>query len=612
MNSVEPQFKKASPVIWISFWQSKKNIFFLAAILLISFLVYLPSLQNGFVNWDDDINIYENPYITDISNWKTFFENAKVIFTSHVNHAYNPLAILSFALEKMFYGLESPGWWHLNNIILHLICVLLVFRITLALEVKIITAAFCALLFGVHPMRVESVAWITERRDLLYGSFYLLALYYYIKSVRLPSRKRYFLIILTSFILALLSKIQAVALPLSMLLIDYYFDRKISIKLVYEKWIYFILSLLTGIVGSYFLRTEGGKNINEYITFMNRIFIASYSYIIYITKSIVPYQMVPINPFPGIIGWEFYLSAVPVISILGLICYFFRKKKKALVFGLLFFTINVMFVLQIKIGGHSFLADRYTYIAYFGLFFIYAYGFQWLLENYEKYDKLIYLVVFLILGVLGYLNFEQNKIWKNGETLWSHEIKFYPWLYTAWEHRAYYYKEEGRFKEALYDYNKSISISPYTAKAFYNRGITYAQLNMFDNALQDLDTTESLLSSPSPTVFYERSKIYITLGQYDKAEPEIEKYLNLKPSNSDMWANLGKVSRLNKQYDKSLDAFNRAIQINPNKLDYYYDRSITFYEIGDIREARNDIKFLKSKGFKDINPDFEKRLDRGM
>jgi tetratricopeptide (TPR) repeat protein len=79
-----------------------------------------------------------------------------------------------------------------------------------------------------------------------------------------------------------------------------------------------------------------------------------------------------------------------------------------------------------------------------------------------------------------------------------------------------------------------------------------------------------------------------------------------------MWANLGKVSRLNKQYDKSLDAFNRAIQINPNKLDYYYDRSITFYEIGDIREARNDIKFLKSKGFKDINPDFEKRLDRGM
>jgi hypothetical protein len=365
MNSVEPQFKKASPVIWISFWKSKKNLLFLAAILIISFMVYLPSLQNGFVNWDDDTYIYENPYILNISSWGDILENLKEIFTTHVNWSYKPLTIVSFSIEKMLYGLDNPEWWHLNNIILHLICVILVFRIALALGLKIIPAAFCALLFGIHPMRVESVAWITERKDVLYGSFYLLALYYYIKSVKLSFQKRYVVIIHLSFILSLLSKMTAVTLPLSMLAVDYYFDRKLSIKLVYEKWLYFFLSLLTGIIGLYFnMAGESGKGINEYLTFINRIFIGSYSYIVYLIKSIVPYQMVPIYPHPGIIGWGFYLSAVTIFSVLGLVYFLYRKKKKELVFGLLFFSFNIFLLLQIIASGQGFIADRYTYIAY--------------------------------------------------------------------------------------------------------------------------------------------------------------------------------------------------------------------------------------------------------
>jgi hypothetical protein len=153
-----PQFQEKSPVKWVSFWKSKKNVLYLSAILLISFIVYLPSLQNGFVNWDDGPNIYENPYITAISDWGSFFESVKGIFTTDVMGNYNPLPILTFAFEKMFYGFGRLGWWHLDNIILHLFCVLLVFRIALALGLKIIPAAFCALLFGIHPMRVESVA----------------------------------------------------------------------------------------------------------------------------------------------------------------------------------------------------------------------------------------------------------------------------------------------------------------------------------------------------------------------------------------------------------------------------------------------------------------------
>jgi tetratricopeptide (TPR) repeat protein len=645
-NSTKPSSKAASPIIWVSFWKSRENLLLLTAILIVSFIVYLPSLQNGFVNWDDGANIYENPNIINISDWESFFENTKGIFTTQIIGGYTPLVILSFAFEKMLYGLDNPEWWHLTNIILHLTCVLLVFRIALALGLKLIPAAFCAILFGIHPMRVESVAWITERKDVLYGSFYLIALYYYIKSVKLSFERRYVAIIFLSFILALLSKIQAVVLPLSMLLVDYYFCRKLTVKLVYEKWLYFILSLMTGLVGIYFLKAEGtieqGEK-NPLLTY--RIFIGSYSYIIYIIKSVVPYKMVPFNPFPHTISWVFYSSMALALTIPLTIYYFFLNKKKVLVFGLLFFTCNIMFLLQIKIGGQAFLADRFTYIAYLGLFFIYAFGLQWLLRKYQKFNKLIYLTVFLILGVLGYVNFEQNKIWKNGETLWSHVLKYYPGHYLAWENRANYYSNKGRIKEAIdgyskgislhtnspfpyyrrgnlffdlnhpdtlrlavQDYSRAILLSPENTTYLLSRGAAYASLYMFDNALQDLNKAERL-NAKEYNIYYNRFRIYIKSGQYAKAQSDLEKYLSFEPSNPEMWVNLGEVRRLNKQYEKSLDAFNRAIQIDPANLGYYYNRLTTFYEMGDIQRARNDLNFLKSKGFKGINPEYERIIN---
>ncbi len=649
MSPAKPQFEKASAVKWVSFWKSKKNVLFLSAILIISFMAYLPSLQNGFVNWDDNFNIYQNPHITNISTWESFVESVKGIFTTGVNGNYNPLSILSFAFEKMIYGLDNPEWWHLDNIILHLICVLLVFRIALALGLKLIPAAFCALLFGIQPMRVESVAWITERKDVLFGSFYLLALYYYIKSVKLSFRKRYQLIILASFILALLSKIQAVALPLSMLLVDYYFDRKLSMKLVYEKWLYFLLSLITGIVGIYFLRVIGALENEIFPPYFKRMFLGSYSYIVYIIKSVVPYRMVPAYFYPDEIGWMVYASMVPALSIIGLIYYFFLQKKKVIVFGLLFFTFNIMFLLQIISAGQGLMADRFTYIAYLGLFFIYAFGVQWALEKYGVFNKLIYLAALLILGVFGYITYEQNKLWKNGETLWSHELKYYPRVPLAWAYRGHYYKDEGRFKEALHDYNNGIAVKPDNPRAYYNRGNLYSSLisadpdalrlalndytkaiqlspgtseylvnrgavyikiNMFDNALQDFNAAERI----DPTdhyIYHNRSTIYINLGQYDKAQPDLEKYLNLNPYNPDMWSKLGMVSRLNLQYENSLNAFNRAIQINPDRLSYYSERLKTYYEMGDIQRARNDLDFLKLNGFKDIPTGYEWLINQG-
>lgn len=603
------------------FWTSKKNFLSVALVLGISFMVYLPCLQSQFVNWDDHFNVYENPYVAEVADWSGFLENAKGIFRTPTGFSYNPLTILSFSVDKLLFGLDSPGWWHLNNILLHLLSTFLVLRITSALGLKLIPAAFCALLFGIHPMRVESVAWISERRDLLYGAFYLLALYYYIKAVKFSFRKRYLLIILLSFVLALLSKIQAVALPLSMLAVDYYLGREVSLKLVAEKWFYFLLSLVTGLAGIYFLKSGGVFEDFEHIPILNRVFNGSYAYIVYIIKSVIPYKMAPKYPFPDFhqpIGWMFYASAALSAAILGSIYYFFLKKKKILVFGLLFFTFNVMFVLQIKIGGNAFLADRYTYIAYFGLFFIDACGLQLLLEKFDKFDKLIYVAALVVLSTFAYLNFEQNKIWKNSATLWSHELKYYDQDIAAWANRAAYYNENGRIKEALHDYSKAISLdpnyaalyvrrgdmyfdsnrpanlrlalqdyskaielSPGTAAYLLSRGAVYASLNMFVNALEDLDAA-ARLEPQNYYIYQNRFRIYLEFGQDLKAQADLEKYLDLNPSNPAMWAQLGDIRRVNGQYEKALTAYDRAIQLKPAEPAYLAGRLKTSSEMGNL------------------------------
>ncbi len=581
MNSANPQIKETFSTEQYSFWKDRRALLSVSAVLAVTFVIYLPSLNNGFVNWDDQVNIYENPYITGISNWGNFLENVRGIFSTHVAGNYNPLPILSFAIEKILYGFDHPGLFHLNNIILHLICVFLVFRIASALGLKLLPAIFCALLFGIHPMRVESVAWVTERKDVLYGTFYLIALHYYIKSVKFSLKTRYSLIILASFILALFSKIQAVSFPLSMVLVDYYFGRKLSLKLVYEKWLYFSFSLVTGIVGLYLLRVDGGIQNNTLFSFFERLFIGSYSYIVYLIKSLFPYRMVPVYPYPATLGWEFYASLLPAIGILTLICHGIIKQQKEIVFGLLFFTVNIMFMLQILGAGQGFIADRFSYIAYFGLFFIYSFCLQWLLVRYPRFDRLVYSIVLIVLGIYGYIGYQQNRIWKNGETLWTHVLDHYPQSALVWENRADYYQREGRISEAIHDfsraiilkpdnpvtyysrgnlyladgesaklqlaiedYNRSIQLAPGTGGYFLKRGLAYLKLDRPDNAIRDFQMAERLIPE-YPDIYFHRSRAYFKLERYDAAQSDLEKYLQMDPENPSMWSNLGTVARLN-------------------------------------------------------------------
>ena len=219
------------------------------AILIVTFICFIPALSADFVNWDDDYNILKN------ENLKAFrWVDIQGIFTSHVIGNYNPLPIVMFAIEKAIFGL-NPFVFHLNNVVLHLACTAAVFLIFRRLKLDFLPVVVGALLFGIHPMRVESVAWITERKDVLFGIFSLLAILQYLKYHYSRHKiKKYFYYALILSVFAMLSKIQAVAIPLSFLTIDYYMGRKLQLKLIIEKIPFFLLSLLIGLIGIYFLR----------------------------------------------------------------------------------------------------------------------------------------------------------------------------------------------------------------------------------------------------------------------------------------------------------------------------------------------------------------------
>jgi len=621
-KSTKKHLKKVAPQK--GFWQRKDLLYPIFAVLALCFLVYIPSLQNDFVNWDDGDFIYNNESIRALS-----FENIKIFFTTNVLGAYAPLVFLSYAVEYQLFEL-NPFYYHLDNLLLHLGCIFLVYRIGLMLKLNMVGAVILAVLFGIHPMKVESVAWVTERKDVLFGIFFLGAIFYYLKN-RMSEKvqAKYTALTILFFVLALFSKIQAVAFPLALLAIDYYLKRPINFKLITEKIPYFGLSLAFGLLGVFVLSSEGVIEAKLF-SFGERLFLGGFSFIVYLVKFIFPYEMVTLVPYPNVLEWHHY--AVPFLSlpIFYAVWVAHQKGKTAIVFGFLFFFFNIVFMLQILGAGQGFQADRYTYLAYMGLCFILAYYAQMGLGNrgsnlYTKIALGSYLLMFCS------MTWQQNKVWKNGETLWTHVLQYYSNASTPWSNLGQYYRDQGQTQLALTNYSKAIEMKPNDAGAlnsrgklhfdngnaqlaitdynsainakadmaesFINRGAAYGSLQQMDQAIADV--TEGLRLEPtSQNGYLNRSVLYNMLGQYAKAIEDHTSYLALNPIKSEMWYERAIAKRRLGQDAESIPDFNQAIQLEQRDI-FYLERAKTFNALGNPTQAIQDAQQAQALGSKE-------------
>jgi tetratricopeptide (TPR) repeat protein len=563
--------------------------------------------------------------------------SVKRIFTTHIIGNYNPLTTLSFAVEYNFFG-ANPKIYHVDNLILHLLCIILVFWMILLMGAKPLTAFIVGLLFGIHPLRIESVVWITERKDVLYSAFYLSSLVAYVLFVR-RQKKRYYFLSLLLFIPSLLSKIQAVTLPLACLVLDYYLNRPLKIRLVLEKIPFFILSLVTGLIGIHFLRQMGSMEINEVFPLFQRFFIGTYSLSVYILKSLVPFQMSAIYPYPRPIPLIYYLS--PIFLIVA--TYFIIRSTrytKDVVFGSLFFFVNIIFLLQVVGAGQGFIADRFSYIAYIGLFFIYAKTFDYIATKLTRIKPLLYTVGAVYMIAMVIISLTHIKVWKNTETLFTDVLQKHPGVPVAYNNRGRYYRTLNKFDKALEDYNKAITLNPKGYAAYNNRGKVYFETNENEKAITDY--SKALEINPKYVDAYaNRGGVYGRTGRYAESIEDLNKaieldsmyinaysnraltfyysqqyepciwdcsfFLRFYPLNADMYNLRGLANNMLKRNQEAITDYSEAIRLKPGQGIFYQNRSYAYFTSGDMKKALEDAEKAQDLGVT-MDPAYLRRL----
>lgn len=633
--------------------------------IAITAICYIGSLNNELVNWDDDPNITENINLQRVGTkdvpWGETISNIFSLDKGNVIGNYNPLPILTFAIEKAWkndgFGEKFVRQVHTDNLILHLLVVLFAMRVLLLMGIGRWGALIGGLLMGIHPMRVESVAWATERKDVLFAFFFFASLECYIRYVKAEASGRKWLFFAGSMLLAVLSlysKVQAVTLVVSMLAVDYFLQRRFSMAQILEKVPLFAASIAMGLANIYTLKIQGSTNDDiTGFNLLDRACIATYSFSVYLYKLFIPYPMSPLYPYPKPLPALVYASPLVFLAVAGAVYWLWKNNRREWVFGVLFFFLNVAPVLQFLGAGQGFLADRFTYVPYFGLFFIAA----WFYDKYTKgtgFSTIPTAIAGVFLAAFAYLTFQQVKIWKNGETLWSHVMKLEKDPKTGkgtnslpYWNRGQYLRKNGQAKQALEDYSTAISINPKNAELYNSRGKTYFDLcttpsipppesaDYLQRALKDYDSAVEL-SAGKPKVqaealinrgaakglsanyqsaladldkgveldptnkngYFNRSIVYFNTNQHQKAIEDYSRYLEIDPFNANMWYERGMLRRATKQYPLAIDDLTRCISIKPDFGLAYMERARAYALSGNKAAAEADYRTAKLYGQK--------------
>ena len=423
---------KNPPVAEKAFGSDRWKIYSaLAAIVVISIIAYLPVFHNGLLAWDDDGYIKKNALIYSI--------NLKEIFSHNVLGNYHPITMLTLALEYHFFGLNASGY-HAVNLLLHLLNVILVFYTVFLLSDKVAVALVASLLFGIHPLHVESVAWAAELKDLLYTFFFLAAYIFYLKYLKkeaaagaaaapapaAATATKFYYLALLLFAVSLLSKAMAASLPLVLILTDYFKGRRIDKKSLLEKVPFFLLAIVFGLVAIMAQKSFGYTQLATTITFPQRLVFASFGFITYLYKLLFPLNLSAFYPYPvnsnGVyIPIQYYAYVLSFLALAAYIIYSHRFSRK-IIFGMGFFAITILLVLQLLPVGKAIMADRYGYIPSIGIFYLAGEGFSFLWSKKLKWVAVVLLSVSAVL--FSVKTYTRCGVWKDDMTLWNSIIKY--------------------------------------------------------------------------------------------------------------------------------------------------------------------------------------------
>lgn len=572
----------------------------LTGILVLTLGIYSNGINNNILNFDDNEYFQNYPEIVNFS-----WDSVVKYFTNYYVLMYQPLPILTFALNYHFTGLD-PAPMHMVNIIFHLLNVVLVFVLMKQISNSKNVALIVALLFAVHPMNVEAVTWISARSSSMYSAFYLLSLIFYMRYLK--SNEMKFLITTgLFFIFSLLSKAQAVTLPVVLLLFDFLHGRKlISRNVILEKIPFLMLSLLFGIITISNAGTM--RNLTEGMliayTPVDIFFIVCYSVSFYLIKLILPINLCAIYVYPPKTGWwlpwEYYASVFLIIGAAYMI-WRYRTNRKVL-FCVGFFLITIAINIQLIPSRLFIVTERYGYMPYLGLFLLIPWLFVDLKSksvfHFNKYFPYAIGVLSVFVLFSAFAVPKRNSIWKNDIVFLTDVInKNEPvgYIYRAFGNRGYAYKKEGKFVEAAKDFTEAIKLDSTDGRSYFNRGLTYIAMQNNAAALADFNSAVQL--NPEQAMLYNtRSQIKYNLGDLDGSEADCLKCIELDRNNVDARNTLATIAFTRKQYNVCEKYLNEAILLKPDFAVAIKNRGLLYAQLGRMPEACTDFVSASNLG----------------
>jgi protein O-mannosyl-transferase len=583
----------------------------LLCVLLATFICMYPTLNADFVNWDDDRYVTDNTLLQALS-WETFYK----IFTNEVSANYNPWAIWSLALDNAVVGhkgAEAAAFYHKHNLVLHLMGTALVFWWMRLLKMSQNAALIVTLLFGMHTMRVESVAWVTERKDVLFGLYYVAAAitYFYYMTTKTAARYVYYIATLGLAFMSCASKIQGTTFFGGMLMVDLLFHHRSDWSPVLggfattntenedgtePEWSFNLLKmfwlgiekipmalvsiLFFAISIQYLAATMDGGSLYP---LWQRFFFAPFAIFVYIWKFFTPILLSACHPYPasegGFLPWYIFASAIPILALVAFIFIKYRKNA-AVLFGTGFFFVNIAPLLQVVGAGQGFLAERFTYIAYIGFFAMVGFFWDYVTNKKPEWKTIGQYSILAWIFALGVMTFLRCQVWKNSDTLWSDVLEKYEFVDVAYNNRGTFYREnaeelqkQGQGKEAeklfltaIENYSKVLERKPDDTNVHLNRGNVYFAQNINDKAAADYDKVIKVCEENK-----EKKK------RGEKGIKEVE-----KDSESKAYGNRGAIYFRTQQYDKAIEFITHALEIDGDYPDAYLNRGCSHSVQGNV------------------------------
>lgn len=570
---------------------------------------HYPAIRSGFI-WDDNLSLYENALVKAPDGLYRFW------FTTEAMD-YWPLTSTMFWLEWRIWG-NNPAPYYVVNIALHALSAIVLWRILNRLGFNSLGALLGGLLFAVHPVTVESVAWVSERKNVLSMALYLLAILAYLRFED-QNRPRWYVFALLAAAAALLAKTSVVALPIVLLMLSWWRHSGMTWRAVIYTAPFFLLSLILG------LATIGFQNHHAIAGdvvrpegLASRIASVGWVFWFYLYKIVAPVNLAMIYPRWDIDGGRI-VSFVPLVLMVACFVVLWRFHKgwgsgPLLALGSFAIVLTpVLGLLTMSYARHSLVADHLQYPGMPGLMALIGGGIgaarAWAQRNNKGQIQIgIMTLVATAALALGVLTWRQAQVYRDRFTLWNHTISLNDRAWGAYNDRGYAFADIGDTAKALADYSRTIELNPTYAMAFSNRGSAYTTLRNYQQAMSDCNKAIEL--SPTLAVAYNnRGNVYDALRDYARAIGDYSKAIQLKPDYADAYNNRGVA--YDNVHNSQLAAadYDKALELRPDFAAVYLNLAVGHYELKQYDEAWADVNKCKQLGGK-VNHNFVKALSK--